>query len=226
VTRRRARATAAAVAAGLLVASCASSSTSNETAATTPPTPAEGLPGFDAEQTLPPNDVSTLRRLYDDALEPFGVRLTRGALIDRTNDQYVPSNTGSHLALYVEPIADYSPEQYVEGFWTISAFITPDVFARWPELESYDICQEPLPAEDDRAEPFPITQINLTREAAAAIDWQDGDLVDLLVASRTNPDVKVVVNRELRESPAYRAADDAARTKATAQTTTTRPGGF
>ena len=108
--------------------------------------------------------------------------LTRGALIDISNDQYVPSNDGRHLALYVEPIADYTTEQYVDGFWTISALITPDVFARWPQLESYDICQEPLPSVDDKPEPFPITQINLTRQAAAEIDWEGGDLVDLLVA--------------------------------------------
>ena len=71
-----------------------------------------------------------------------------------------------------------------------------------------------MPSVDDEPEPFPITQINLTRQAAAEIDWEGGDLVDLLVASRTNPDVRVVVNRDLRQSAPYVAADAAARTKA------------
>ena len=164
--------------------------------------------------------------LYDPVLEPLGVRLTRGALIDISNEQYVRSNEGHHLALYVEPISDYSNDQYVAGFWNVTALITPDVFARWPDLESYDICQEPLPSVDDGPEPFPITQINLTREAAATIDWTNGELVDLLVAARTNEDVRVVVNREVRESPTYAAADGAARTKAASATSTTRPGGF
>ena len=131
--------------------------------------------------------MGSLRELYDPALAKLGVRMTRAELIDITNSRYEPSNDGRHLAMYVEPIADYSNEQYVNGFWTVSALITPDVFARWPELESYDICQEPLPALDDSPEPFPVTQINITRAAAATIDWQDGDLVDLLTASRPIP---------------------------------------
>ena len=213
---RASRRLAAVMAAGLLVLSACGSNgdTSGAVNGTARPQAADGLPAFDAEQRLPPNDVGSLRALYDPVLEPLGVRLTRGALIDTSNDQYVPSNDGRHLALYVEPIADYSTDQYVTGFWTISALITPDVFARWPDLESYDICQEPLPAVNDEPEPFPITQINVTRAAAAAIDWANGDLVDLLAAARADPDTKVVVNREIRQSPAFAAADAAARTKA------------
>jgi hypothetical protein len=219
VIRARRRTSVAAVARMLLIAgcgllaACGSSSPSDDTSSGTTPPPGPGLPEFDREQTLPPNDVGSLRNLYDRALAPLGVRLTRGALVDTSNDRYVPSNTGRHLALYVEPIADYSEEQYLEGFWTVSALITPDVFARWPDLESYDICQEPLPAVNDEPEPFPLTQINLTRAAASRIDWEDGDVVDLLVASRSDPDVKVVVNRDLRENPAYAAADAAARAR-------------
>jgi hypothetical protein len=215
--RRRSRRAVAAVAAtgALIIAGCGSdTSSTSDAVSTTTAAVANGLPAYDAEQQLPPNDIGSLRRLYDPVLEPLGVRLTRGALIDISNDQYVPSNDGRHLALYVEPIGDYTTEQYVEGFWSISALVTPDVFARWPQLESYDICQEPLPSVDDDPEPFPITQINLTREAAATVDWEGGDLVDLLLVSRTNPDVKVVVNRELRQSAPYMAADAAARTKA------------
>jgi hypothetical protein len=202
-------------AATLVMSACgADSGSSSEIAPTTRPAPADGLPAFDAEQQLPPNDVGSIRELYDPVLAKLGVRVTRAELIDTSDGRYEPSNDGRHLAMYVEPIGDYSNEQYVNGFWTVSALITPDVFARWPELKSYDICQEPLSAVDDRPEPFPVTQINLTRAAASTIDWADGDLVDLLTASRTNPDLKIVVNREIRQSPTYVAADAAARTKA------------
>jgi hypothetical protein len=201
--------------AALLLGACGSDTgSSSTTTPTTQPGPADGLPAFDARQQLPPNDVGSLRALYDPALAKLGVRLTRAELIDVTNSLYEPSNDGRHLAMYVEPIADYSSDQYVNGFWTVSALITPDVFARWPELESYDLCQEPLPAVDDSPEPFPVTQINISRAAAESIDWKDGDLVDLLTVARTNPDLRIIVNRQIRETPAYAAADAAAKTKA------------
>lgn len=223
MTRAPRRIAAGALVAPLLVLGACGADDSADSAATTTvaAATASGLPAFDAEQRLPPNDVGSLRDLYDPVLADFGVRLTRGALVDTSDGRYVPSNDGRHLALYVEPLGDYSTDQYVAGFWTISALMTPDVFARWPELESYDICQEPRPGEDDDPEPFPITQVNVTREAAAQIDWADGDLVDLLVASRTKPDVKVIVTRELRQHPGYAAADAAARTKAGGSATTT-----
>lgn len=226
MNRTQRRAVAAVIAAVLVIGACSSDDgDSGATATTAPVTAADGLPAFDDEQRLPPNDIGSLRNLYDPVLATYGVRLTRGALVDTSGGRYEPSNDGRHLALYVEPLADYTTEQYVEGFWTISALMTPDVFARWPDLESYDICQEPLPSENDEPEPFPITQINLTRAAAESIDWQDGDLVDLLVATRSNPDVKAVVNREVRQSPSYAAADAAARTKAgVPQTSTTAAG--
>ncbi len=212
-SRRAVLALAAATA--LFTAACGSDTgSSNATSPSTRPAAAEGLPAFDAQQQLPPNDVGAIRELYDPALAKLGVRVTRAELIDITDSRYEPSNDGRHLAMYVEPIADYSNDQYVDGFWNVSALITPDVFARWPELESYDICQEPLPAVDDRPEPFPVTQINITRAAAATIDWNDGDLVDLLMVSRNNPDLTIVVNRDIRQTPSYVAADAAARTKA------------
>ena len=222
MTRRARRALIAVMAVGAIVSAGggADSGTLASTTATPGSAPADGLPAYDAEQHLPPDDVAALRELYDPVLQKLGVHLTRAALIDITGDQYVPSSDGRHLALYVEPTGDYSTEQYVDGFWQISALLTPDVFARWPDLESYDLCQEPLPAVDDRPEPFPVTQINITRDASAAIDWRDGDLVDLLVSARTDPDVQIVVNRDVKQNPSYMAADAAARSKAGLATTT------
>lgn len=186
-----------------------------------PAATATGLPPIDPAQTLPPNDLASLRRLYDPVLEPMGLTLTRGMLVDRSNGGYEPSDTGTHLALYVEPTRTFSTAEFVERLWTLSALVTPDAFARWSGLASYDICQEPNPGEDDRPEPFPITQLDVTREAAATIDWRNGDLTDLLVASRTVPDVIVRTNRVIRSSPEFAAADAAAEAEIEASGLTT-----
>ncbi|MEJ5255459.1 MAG: hypothetical protein WHS89_08935 [Acidimicrobiales bacterium] len=197
--------------------------------ATTPPATAGGtardaealLPPIDRNQTLPPNDLAALRHIYEPALANLGLRLTRGQLIDLGNGSYTPSNTGTHLALYVEPIAEYSDDQYAQGLWDLTALITPDVFARWADLRSYDICQEPLPSVDDNPEPFPVTQVNITREAAATIDWENGSLGDLVRAARANKDLKLVVSRAVRQSAAYKAAVGSADPGTTAPTATT-----
>jgi hypothetical protein len=190
-----------------------------------PTTTVEGeaqLAPFDPAQSLPPNDVGSLRELYDPILAPLGLRLTRGALIDLSGGGYEPSNDGRHLALYAEPIApDYSPTQYLDGFWQVSATVTPDVFARWSELESYDICLEPVDSVDDSDEPFPVTQVNLTREAASRIDWQGGELIDLITAGRTDPDVRVVVSRDIRSTPEYQTVLELSRAREPDTTSTT-----
>lgn len=190
----------------------------SDDATTSPPTTeatgatgaSDALPPIDPTQALPPDDVTTMRRFYEPLLDPMGLTLTRAALIDRSNGGYDPSPTGTHLALYVEPARPLTDDEFVANLWDLSAAVTPDLFARWAGLESYDICQEPNPGEDDRPEPFPVTQIDLTREAAGRVEWSTGDLTDLLVAARTVPDLKVRVERQLRESPSYVAAVEAA----------------
>lgn len=170
----------------------------------------EALPPVDEAQALPPVDVTTMRRFYEPLFAPMGLELTRVALIDRSDGGYDPSPTGTHLALYVEPTRAFTDDEFVANLWDLTAAVTPDVFARWSGIESYDICQEPNPGEDDRPEPFPVTQIDVTRQAAAQVDWTTGDLTELLVASRTVPDFTVRVKRTLRENAAYLAASDAA----------------
>lgn len=212
-TRRRGLLAASSVVLLVLVgSSCGSdpgSSPADSPSATAPTaTDAVELPAPDPGQALPANDVGTLRQLYDPLLATMGLRLTRGELIDTSNDGYTSSDTGTHLALYVEPLDDgFTTAAYVEGLWTVSAALTPDVFARWSGLASYDICQEPPPSVDDRDEPLPYTQINLTRESAAAVDWADGDLATLIAAARTDGDFDLVVAGEIRQSPEYADAN-------------------
>lgn len=160
----------------------------------------------DAEAALPPAGALELEPLYGEALAELGLKLTdRGGLIDRSGGGYEPSAGGDHLALYVEPIeASYSTPQYIDGIRSV-AVVFSDVFDRWPGLASYDVCQEPL--DDDGSlggEPLPVTQIELTREQAAAFDWATVTVVDLVRASRAEPrGLALRVSSSLAQDPAY-----------------------
>ncbi len=72
-----------------------------------------GSGGENSSKALPPNDKAAIERVFKPALERLGVRLTRGAVIDLKTSK--PSATGTHLAVYVEPTGDFTPEDYAAG---------------------------------------------------------------------------------------------------------------
>ena len=164
--------------------------------------------------TLPPARPLELEPLYGDALAAVGMRLTdRGGTIDRSGGGYVASPTGTHLALYVEPVDDgRTLEEYYEGIRDV-ALVFADVFERWPGLETYDVCQEPIDPDGTQGpEPRPVTQIELTRAEAEAIDWGTVTVEDLVQGSRADPpDLTLRVSAEMAAHPPYAAlvADDA-----------------
>lgn len=168
--------------------------------------------GLDGE--LPPVEPLALEPVFGAGLAEIGLRLTdRGGLVDTRDGQYVVGvPDGNHLALYAEPIGDYTTEQYVEGILTVTRLTAPETFRRWPALETYDICQEPPSEVDDGQAPAPATQIAMSAEQAAAFDWDSVTLVDLLAAHQDRPsrietlNVSSVVSRH----PVYRSAADAA----------------
>jgi hypothetical protein len=134
------------------------------------------------ERSLPPNDLEQLADVFDAELEPLGLKLTRGALIDTSNGRYRPSDTGRHLAVYVEPTGEYTTAEYAKGIVPSAQVFLPEVFERWDLLETFDVCQEPLPVVDDRKEPPPVTQLFLSRAEAGEFDWKDVTLAELLAA--------------------------------------------
>jgi hypothetical protein len=136
----------------------------------------------DGERSLPPNDFDELADIFDPELEPLGLKLTRGALIDTRGGRYRPSDTGRHLAVYVEPTGQYTPAEYAEGIVPSAQVFLPEVFRRWDHLKTFDVCQEPLPGQDDRKEPPPVTQLFLSRAEARDLDWKDVTLGELLAA--------------------------------------------
>lgn len=169
--------------------------------------PAE-VPATADPEELPPAGALDLEPIYGEALADLGLVLTdRGGLIDRSAGGYEPSATGAHLALYVEPIGERTPAEYVEGIRTV-AVVFADVFDRWPGLETYDVCQEPLPEDDDRDEPLPVTQIELTKAENAAIDWATVTAADLVrLAQAEPPGLALRVSSALAQDPAYAAVD-------------------
>jgi len=157
-----------------------------------------------SELDLPPNDRERLAAVFDPALERLGLRLTRGTLVDTGEGRYEPSDTGRHLAVYVEPTGPYTPAQYAEGIVTSARVFLPEVFERWGDVETFDVCQEPLPAVDDRSEPPPVTQLYVTRREASGIEWSDVRLADLLAKREPQrPDYTLYVAPAVMADPAF-----------------------
>ena len=156
---------------------------------------------------LPPAGASDLEPIYGAALAELGLRLVdRGGLIDRGGGGYAPSATGTHLAIYVEPIDDRTIPEYIDGIRSVAAMFG-DVFERWPGLATYDVCQEPVDPDGSLGpEPLPVTQIELTREEAQAFDWDSVTVVDLVRASLTEPrGLALRVSSTLASDPSYEA---------------------
>ena len=164
-------------------------------------------------EPLPPDDVATLRPLFADDLADLGLRLTRGALVDPDAGYGRPATNRTHLALYVEPTGTYTDEDYVDGIFTVTDLFAPEVFDRWPKLESFDICQEPHPGPGQDDSPPPVTVVNLTRAHADLVDWDDADTAALVAASLiadADPEL-VSVSPQLRQSRAWRQVASEAR---------------
>jgi hypothetical protein len=161
-------------------------------------------------EPYPPSAIDELAEIFDPQLEPLGLRITRGGLFDRRDGRYDPSDEGNHPALYAEPLddADYDDADYVEGLGTVTALVTPQVFDRWPGVDTYDICQEPPAAVDDSEAPAPYTQIEIGREAADAVDW-DTATAATVIALGESGEARVVVTPSVSQDPAYLEAQAA-----------------
>jgi hypothetical protein len=162
---------------------------------------------------LPPPDRAALVRIFRPLVAPLGLRLTRAALVDADDHR---SPTGTHLALYVEPVATYTPAQYVDGVVTVTQVFLPRVFRRWGGLRSFDVCQEPPASVDASAEPPPETQVFVRRRGVRAVDWRNVDLAEILAAARragreSPVALSVYVAQHLHDVPAYASAEAEAR---------------
>ena len=170
--------------------------TTAATTTTIPPIPGTG-------DVRPPSDFEALAALFDPVVAPFGYRIGRAALIDRGTYRETPE--GDHLALYLTPLFDKSPDEYVSDFMALARIFGPGVFAAWPGLDSFDVCQEPF-AWEGATSPPGLTILDVFREAAAQIDWETVDLAGLLAAEQTLDGLDVHAQQEIRATDAWSAA--------------------
>jgi len=157
---------------------------------------------------LPPPKLVKLQKLFDREVRPLGLHVTRGML--QNLETYRADPEGTHLALYVEPIQPgYTDAQYVANFTKLTRRFVPSVFERWTDLETFDICQEPV--NDPREVPPPTTQIFVARSALDRVgNWKRVTLAELLAASPRVRDISagyyVYFAPELLDEPTLAAA--------------------
>jgi hypothetical protein len=134
------------------------------------------------DRRLPPPDRDDLARIFDPKVAEFGLRTTRARLQDL--DTYQVDPLGRHLAVYLEPITDdYTDAEYVAAFTDVAKVFLPMVFKRWKGLKSFDVCLEPLPTEDTRESPPPVSVLLVKKKTSSEVAWKKATLVDILAAA-------------------------------------------
>ena len=174
---------------------------------------------------LPPSSRAALARLFDPQLEKLGLRTTRALL--QSLETYRSDAEGTHLAIYVEPIESMTDEEFLTNVTKVSRIFLPRVFKEWQDLESFDVCQEPVPGVDDRESPPPVTQLLVSRKGAKRVRWPKATLRDIVKAAQLPADAPpasqrdffLFVNAQIAKQPAYEAAITAATTSTTSATT-------
>lgn len=149
----------------------------------------EAEPASVPAPSLPPHTFEELEPLFAPIFEPMGLTLTRAGLHDLDRN-YARSPDGDHLALYVEPLEDWTAHAYADAIVPSMRPLAPEIFGRWPGLASFDLCLEPPPHIDADPEPQPATQVFVSRAERNAIDWDTATLADLMAASSDNLWVK------------------------------------
>lgn len=174
--------------------------------------------------SLPPSARKDLAAIFDKKVKKFGLRVTRAALVNRMQER---DPLGTHLAIYVEPTGDYTPQEYIDGTVDVTRVFLPYVFHRWKKLRSFDVCQEPRPAADPTPVPAPETQVYATRAGAKLVDWKTVDAATMIQTSETEAaatpadgDIRfsVFVAEHLQNTPAYQAVTGTDTTTPTAPT--------
>lgn len=129
------------------------------------------------------DDITELVEVYGPALAPLDLTITRGGL--------VIFQEGNHLQLYAEPTTPESendPQVYLDRMLTSFQAIIPLLFDAYPDLDSFDLCQEAVP--DPTTPPTepgyeePVTLLLLTRAGYESVDdWSAATLDDLLAVA-------------------------------------------
>jgi hypothetical protein len=177
----------------------------------------------------PPGSKAAIEKEFSPVVERLGLRITRAGLARQLGSRdYDPA--GRHLAVYVEAVGPVGADVYVANLVPVAQAFLPEVFERFPQIESFDVCQEPPPGVDDRAEPKTWTQVLVTRQQVSAVDYGRLDLGGLLSAAYLPPSRLVLaVVPEVAKSPLWvRAVSQLSAappaTSSTSSTTAPPPG--
>ena len=157
-------------------------------------------PSAEWPDTLP-SERDALAEIFDPIVEPYGYRVTRAAVVDRST--YERTADGDHLALYVAPDAYLTADEIATDFPVLVSLFLPRVFEQWPALQSFDVCQEPY--ESDQPVPPSLTLFDITREAAEEVDWSDLKLADL-IPLHEQEGVSVYARTVIRRSDVWESA--------------------
>jgi hypothetical protein len=175
-------------------------------------------PAAAGESSLPPSARKDLVAIFDKKVKRLGLRVTRAALVNPAQER---DAEGTHLAIYVEPTGDYTDDDYLDGTVDVTKVFLPYVFERWSALKSFDVCQEPSPAVDDRPTPSPETQVYASRAGNKLVDWKTVDVATMISTSRREAAAagsqrpvrfSVFVAKHLQITPAYQQAAGTAAT--------------
>lgn len=170
-----------------------------EASTTKPPAPGEGA---DAAHSR----ADEIRQGYGAELAALGLDVSRaGTTVDASTPGYVAD--GRHLAVYVTPLssADSSPEGYARRIVPLTELFVGRVFAEHPEIQSFDVCQEPQ-GRGEAGEP-PLTVVLVRRGQAEAQTWVDLDLVELRRRSKSRPKLlSLVVTEPVAMTAEWQAA--------------------
>ncbi len=160
----------------------------------------------EAAGKLPLNKKAVIEKVFESPLDRLGLRLTRGALVDLKTGK--PSAKGTHLAVYVEPTEPYTADDYARRVVAVTRVFAPRSFDMWRGLQSFDVCQEPLPEVDARPEPPPKTKVTMTRDAARKLRWKGLDLSTLLTDAKRlgSRQLSVYAASDVRSTARYQDA--------------------
>ncbi len=200
------RAIALLVFAAALAAGCGDDNDPEPAAAPSTTTEATSLPGLPPLESLTEDNLAGLQEVYGPALAALDLVITRGGVTEYRG--------GNHLALYVVPTgdaADDGPAGYLHRMLPSFNAIRPLLFDAYPALDSFDLCQEPVP---DPAAPLPegtfppaSTFLLLSREGYDSVDdWDDADLADLIAAADADLGGYLDVLPEIESLPEYPGA--------------------
>ena len=156
-------------------------------------------------ESLGEDDLAALQAVYGPPLAELDLVVTRGGVVDFRD--------GNHLQLYVEPTTDAAanpPQVYLDRMLTSFQAIIPLLFDAYPDMDSFDLCQEPVP---DPGAPTtgsgydePVTLLLLTREGYESVDdWGAATLEDRFAAAADDLGGHVSASAEVTALPTFPA---------------------